>query len=61
MLRSVKDCNSRTKNLAGRKEGRKDGWVDGRMDVKAGLRIAYSNDKCWLKKPCLRQNLIVLG
>ena len=27
----------RAKNLAG--------WVDGRMEVKAGLRIAYSNQK----------------
>ena len=22
-----------------------DGWVDGRMEAKAGLRIAYSNQK----------------
>ena len=31
----------RAKNLAGRKEGRKGGWKEG----KAGLRIAYSNQK----------------
>jgi len=26
-------------------DGWMDGWVDGWMDVKAGLRIAYSNQK----------------
>ena len=26
-------------------EGWKDGWMDGWMDAKAGLRIAYSNQK----------------
>ena len=26
-------------------EGRKDVWVDGWMEAKAGLRIAYSNQK----------------
>ena len=29
----------------GRMEGRKDGWMDEWMEVKAGLRIAYSNQK----------------
>ena len=28
--------------------GRMDGWMDGWMDGKAGLRIAYSNQKCQL-------------
>ena len=41
--------NSCTKYLAGwkegRKEGRMDGWMDGWMEAKAGLRIAYSNQK----------------
>ena len=23
------------------------GWMDGRMEAKAGLRIAYSNQKPW--------------
>ena len=26
-----------------------EGWMDGRMDVKAGLRIAYSNQKSYDK------------
>ena len=26
-------------------DGRKEGWMDGWMDGKAGLRIAYSNQK----------------
>ena len=33
------------KNLAGWMDGRKEGWMDGRKEVKAGLRIAYSNQK----------------
>jgi hypothetical protein len=28
--------------------GRVDGWVDGWMEVKAGLRIAYSNQKLFI-------------
>ena len=32
-------------NLGRWKEGRKEGWVEGRMEAKAGLRIAYSNQK----------------
>ena len=31
--------------MCGWKDGWIDAWVDGRMDVKAGLRIAYSNQK----------------
>jgi hypothetical protein len=31
--------------VSGWKEGWKDGWMDGRMEGKAGLRIAYSNQK----------------
>ena len=27
-----------------------DGWMGGWMEVKAGLRIAYSNQKCGLKQ-----------
>ena len=26
-------------------EGRKDGWMGGRVEAKAGLRIAYSNQE----------------
>ena len=37
--------NFGSKNLAGRKEGWMDGWMDGWMEEKAGLRIAYSNQK----------------
>ena len=29
-------------------DGWKDGWKDGWMEAKAGLRIAYSNQKAWL-------------
>ena len=35
----------KTKYLAWWKEGRKDGVVDGWVVAKAGLRIAYSNQK----------------
>ena len=44
-LLGVKDCLqqsiSHRKYLAGRKEG----WMGGWMEAKAGLRIAYSNQK----------------
>ena len=30
-------------------DGRKDGWMDGWMNGKAGLRIAYSNQKLFQK------------
>ena len=49
----VKDCLQQSKTLV---SGRKDGWMEGRKEGKAGLRIAYSNQKCarlafmlWLK------------
>ena len=29
---------------------RKDGWMDGWMEVKAGVRIAYSNQKPWTQE-----------
>ena len=32
-------------NLGEWMDGRKDGWKDGRKEGKAGLRIAYSNQK----------------
>ena len=35
----------RAKNLAGWKDGWKDGWKEGWVAGKAGLRIAYSNQK----------------
>ena len=35
------NCKVEQKTLAGRKGG----WMGGWMDVKAGLRIAYSNQK----------------
>ena len=31
--------------MGGWKGGRKDGWMDGWKEAKAGLRIAYSNQK----------------
>ena len=34
------------KNLGEWMDGWMDGWVGGWMDGKAGLRIAYSNQKC---------------
>ena len=36
--------------MDGWKEGRMDGWMDGWMEAKAGLRIAYSNQK-YSKRP----------
>ena len=37
------------RRVGGWKEGRKGGWMDGWMDGKAGLRIAYSNQK-WISR-----------
>ena len=37
--------------LEGWMDGWMDGWVDGWMEAKAGLRIAYSNQKPILEKP----------
>ena len=34
-------------------DGWMDGWVDGWMGVKAGLRIAYSNQKSYIKRSSL--------
>ena len=40
-------------NLGRWMDGRKDGWKDGWMEAKAGLRIAYSNQKNEFELPIM--------
>ena len=42
-------------------ERRKDGWKDGWMEVKAGLRIAYSNQKQDSGKYCHKANSAIVS
>ena len=38
-----------------------DGWVDGRMCGRAGLRIAYSNQKAIWEKRILKEAFKIVG